>query len=90
MRRAGRHGAVSHAGNITNGRLGAFSVALNAVPLAAGQTHTATGITNLPTNYGAVTLQIAATLTETGGSGQVMVVNGGSCAFNAPRIKPSG
>jgi hypothetical protein len=84
---AGTTFAVTHSGNITTVRLGAFSVALSSVPLAAGQTRSATGIVNLPNSYGAVTLQIAATLTETGSSGQVMVSNGGSCAFNAPVIK---
>jgi hypothetical protein len=87
---AGTTFAVTHGGNVTNVRLGDFSVTLNPVPLAAGQTRSATGIANLPVNYGAITLQIAATLTETGASGQVMVSNGGSCAFNAPTIKPPG
>jgi hypothetical protein len=84
---AGTTFAVTHSGNITTVRLGAFSVALNSVPLAAGQTRSATGVVNLPNNYGAVSLQIAATLTETGSSGQVMVSNGGSCVFSAPVIK---
>lgn len=87
---AGTAFAVSHAGSTTTVRLGSFSVALDAVPLAAGQTRAATGTANLPNSYGAVTLQIAATLTETGAAGQVMVSNGGSCAFDAPRIKPPG
>src|SRR5262249_37702472 len=48
---AGSTFAVTHSGSSTTVRLGAFSVALNAVPLAAGQTRTATGTSNLPTGY---------------------------------------
>ncbi len=78
---------VTHSGSSTTVRLGAFSVALNSVPLAAGQTRSATGTSNLPNGYGAITLQIAATLTETGGGGTVTVANGGSCVMNAPIIQ---
>ncbi len=83
---AGSTFAVTHSGSSTTVRLGAFSVALNSVPLAAGQTRSATGTSNLPSGYGSITLQVAATLSETGGSGAVMVANGGSCVMNAPVI----
>jgi hypothetical protein len=78
---------VTHnsAANSTTVRLGAFSVALNAVPLAANQTRNATGSVN-PVS-GSLTLQIATTLTETGPGGQVLVANGGSCVASAPVIK---
>jgi hypothetical protein len=76
--------AVTHSGSSTTVRLGVFSVALNPVPLAAGQTRTATGTFNLPSGSAAVTLQIAASLTETGSAGTVLVANGGSCVANAP------
>ena len=78
--------AVTHAGATTTLRLGAYSVALSSVPLAAGQTRSATGTSNLPSGASALTLQIAATLTESGGSGSVSVANGGSCVMNAPII----
>jgi hypothetical protein len=43
---------------------------------------------NLPSGSGAVTLQIGATLTETNGSGTVVVQNGGSCVQQpSPVIK---
>jgi hypothetical protein len=78
---------VTHSGATTTVRLGAFSIALNSVPLAAGQSRNATGTTNLPTGYpNAVTLQIAATLTETNGSGTVIVQNGGSCVAEPPAV----
>lgn len=75
--------SVTHNGgaNSTTVRLGAFSVALNPVPLSASQTRNATGSIN-PTS-GTLTLQIAATLTA---GGQV-VNNGGSCTASAPVIK---
>lgn len=65
---------VSHAGSTTTVRLGSFSVALNQVQLAAGQTRNATGATTLPTGFGAVTLQIAASLSETTSNGNTVVV----------------
>jgi hypothetical protein len=68
----------------TTVRLGAFSVALDAVSLPAGTTRNATGTANLQTGGSAITLQIAATLTETGGSGTVLVQNGGSCIETPP------
>ena len=74
----------STATGLTTVRLGTFSVALNQVPLAAGQTRNATGTTVLPSGAGTVTLQIAATLTETGAGGTVTVTNGGSCTTTAP------
>lgn len=78
---------VTHSGSATTVRLGDFSVALNSVPLAAGQSRNATGTTTLPSGYPtAVTLQIAATLTETNGSGTVMVQNGGSCVTEPPPV----
>jgi hypothetical protein len=75
--------AVTH--NTTSSKttvnLGAFSVALNAVPLAAGQTRNANGIIEPQT--GSLTLQIGATLTGPGGA--VLVTNGGSCTAAAIR-----
>jgi hypothetical protein len=81
---AGTTFAVTHAGSTTTVRLGAFSVALNAVPLAAGQSRNATGTFNLPSGT-SVTLQIAATLTGSGGT--VLVSNGGSCGASTPVIQ---
>lgn len=78
---------VTHSGSSTIVRLGAFSVALNAVQLAAGQSRTATGTINLDSTTPTATLQIAATLTESGGGGTVMVANGGSCVANGPVIQ---
>ena len=77
--------AVTHNGtaNSTTVRLGAFSVAPNAVPLAAGQTRNATGTIN-PAS-GTLTLQFAGTLTGPGG--QVLVTNGGSCTATVPVIQ---
>ena len=84
---AGTTFQVTRWGSVTNVRLGGFSVALNSVPLAAGQSRNATGTTNLPSAYpSAVTLQIAAMLTETNGSGTVMVQNGGSCLTEPPPV----
>jgi len=76
--------SVTHNGgtNSTTVRLGAFSVALNSVPLSAGQTRNATGIIN-PTSGGTLTLQIAATLT----AGSQVVNNGGSCVATSPVIQ---
>jgi hypothetical protein len=84
---AGTTFQVTHSGSTTTVRLGNFSVALNSVPLAAGQSRNATGTTVLPSGYPtAVTLQIGATLTETNGSGTVMVQNGGSCVTEPPPV----
>lgn len=77
---------VTHSGTTTKVRLGTFSVALNSVPLAAGQSRNATANINLPSGSGAVTLQIGATLTETNGSGTVLVQNGGSCQQQLPPV----
>jgi hypothetical protein len=68
--------------NSTTVRLGAFSVTLNAVPLAAGQSRNAMGRIN--PGSGTLTLQIAATLTDLGGN--VLVSNGGSCTATATSI----
>jgi hypothetical protein len=64
--------AVTHSASAgsTTVRLGSFSVALNAVTLGAGQSRNPTGNTSLPTGSNPVTLQIAATLTETSGGGR--------------------
>lgn len=80
--------AVSHSTTTgkTTVRLGTFSVALDAVTLGAGQTRDATGTTNLPSNAPSITLQMAASLTETGPSGPVTIQNGGSCIGTAPVI----
>ena len=70
---------VTHSGATTTVRLGTLSVALNSVPLLAGQSRNATANINLGMGSSPITLQISATLTETNGSGTVMVQNGGSC-----------
>jgi hypothetical protein len=78
---------VTHSGATTTVRLGAYSVGLNQVSLAAGQSRNATGTTVLPSGYPtALTLQIGATLTETTGSGTVLVQNGGSCVTPPPPV----
>lgn len=78
---------VTHSGATTTVRLGAYSVALNQVSLAAGQSRNATGTTVLPSGYPtALTLQIGATLTETTGSGTVLIQNGGSCVTPPPPV----
>jgi hypothetical protein len=76
--------SVTHNGGTssTTVRLGAFSVALNPVPLSASQTRNAKGIIN-PTSGGTLTLQIAGTLT----AGTQVVNNGGSCVATAPVIQ---
>jgi hypothetical protein len=75
---------VTHGGTTTTVRLGAFSVALNSVPMAAGQTRTATGTFDLPSGSSPVTLQIQASLTETGGGGGNVLVNGGGSCVGSP------
>jgi len=78
---------VTHSGAMTTVRLGAYSVALNQVSIAAGQSRNATGTTVLPSGYPtALTLEIGATLTETTGSGTVLVQNGGSCVTPPPPV----
>ena len=73
--------AVTHNSgtNSTTVRLGAFSVVLNPVPLMAGQSRNATG--NINPTSGTLTLQLGATLTDSGG--QVLANNGGSCTVTA-------
>ncbi len=77
---------VTHSGATTTVRLGSFSVALNSVPLAAGQSRNETANINLPMGSSPVTLQIGATLPETNGSGTVMVQNGGSWVQQLPPV----
>jgi len=74
--------------NQTVVRLASFSVTLNQVQLAAGQTRNATGTTVLPPGFPTgVTLQIGAQLSETTSGGNTVVVsNGGSCVTPAPPI----
>jgi len=69
--------------NSTTVRLGAFSVALNPVPLGASQTRNMTGVIN--PGSGSLTLQIQGTLT--GPANQVLVTNGGSCVASTPVIQ---
>ena len=78
--------SVTHNGgaNTTTVRLGAFSVALNKVPLAASQTRTLTSNIQ-PAGGTSLTVQFAATLTD--GGGNVLVTNGGSCSATAPIIQ---
>jgi hypothetical protein len=73
----------SSSANTTTVRLGAFSVALAPVPLAAGQTRNMTAVIN--PGSGTLTLQIEGTLTGPGN--QTLVTNGGSCVSTAPIIK---
>lgn len=75
--------SVKHSGSTTTVRLGAYSVALNPVPLAAGQSRNATGTIN--PGSGTLTLQIAATLTDS--ANNVLVTNGGSCTASTPVIQ---
>ncbi len=77
--------SVAHNGGAktTTVRLGAFSVALNQVPLAASQTRTLTS--TIQPGSGTLTVQFAATLTD--GGGNVLVTNGGSCSATAPAIQ---
>jgi hypothetical protein len=65
--------------NSTTVRLGTFSVALNPMPLAAGQSRNATG--NINPTSGTLTLQLGAILTDSGGL--VLANNGGSCIATA-------
>jgi len=73
--------AVTHnsVANSTTVRLGTFSVALNPVPLPAGQTRNATG--NINPTSGTLTLQLGAILTDS--TGTVLANNGGSCSATA-------
>jgi hypothetical protein len=77
--------AVTHnsGANSTTVRLGAFSMVLNPVPLTAGQSRNATG--NINPTSGTLTLQLGATLTNSGG--QVLANNGGSCTATAVVIQ---
>ena len=74
---------VTHSGSSTTVRLGAYSVAMNAVPLAASATRNATA--NINPAGGTLTLQIAGALTDSGGN--LLVNNGGSCTVTAPVIQ---
>jgi hypothetical protein len=76
---------VTHNGgaNSTTVRLGAFSVALNPVPLAASQSRNLTS--SIQPVSGSLTVQFAATLTDS--SGTVLVTNGGSCNASVPVIQ---
>jgi hypothetical protein len=74
---------VTHSGSTTTVRLASYSVTLNQVQLAVGQTRNATGTTVLPSGYpNTVTLQIGASLSENGQT----VANGGSCVTPPPPI----
>jgi len=77
--------AVTHnnGADSTTVRLGTFSVALNQVPLMAGQSRNATG--NINPTSGTLTLQLGATLTDL--AGHVLVTNGGSCTATAVIIQ---
>jgi hypothetical protein len=77
---------VTHSGATTTVRLGTFSVAMNPVALAAGQSRNATSTATLPGGSGPLTVQIGATLTETNGSGKVIAQNGGSCVALPPPV----
>jgi hypothetical protein len=74
------HSAATKSTTVT---LGAFSVALDAVPLGASQTRNAMGVIQ-PVDGGTLTLQIGATLTDS--MGNVLVSNGGSCTATQPVI----
>jgi hypothetical protein len=81
----GTNFAVTHtSGGATVVRLGAFSVAMNPVSLAAGQSRVATGTTLLNSGAAATTLQIAAKLSDVGGT--VLISNGGSCVTLPPPV----
>ena len=77
--------AVTHnaGANTTTVRLGSFSLVLDPVPLAAGQSRNATG--NINPTSGTLTLQLGATLTDSGG--HMLANNGGSCVATAVIIK---
>jgi hypothetical protein len=66
----------------TTVRLGVPGLTLNSVPLAAGASRNVTGTASLTAGAPAATLQIAATLTDSGGN--TIASNGGSCNFPAP------
>ncbi len=71
---------VTHSGSTTTVRLASFSVTLDQVQFAAGQTRNATGTTVLPSGYpNTVTLAIGASLSETSQGSEHVVANGGSC-----------
>jgi hypothetical protein len=80
---------VTHSGSTTTVRLASYSVTLNQVQLAAGQTRNATGTTVLPNGYpNTVTLQIGASLSETSQGTVRTVANGGSCVTPPPTLIP--
>jgi hypothetical protein len=84
---AGTAFVVTHSGSTTHVRLGNYSVAMNAVPLAAGQTRNATGTTVLSMGYPtALTLQIGATMSGTANGVPFTVMNGGSCVTQPPPV----
>ena len=71
--------ALSSANGQTTVRLGRTSVVLASVPLAAGQTVSATATGSIASGESGVELQIAATLT--GSTGATLVANGLTCAI---------
>jgi hypothetical protein len=82
---SGKSFAATHSGNTTTVRLGAYSVKLDPVPLAAGEKRNAAGSV---TGSGPVTLRIAAALTDPGHPEAVRLRNGGSFRFQgAPLLK---
>jgi hypothetical protein len=78
---------VTYSGSTITVRLASDSVTLNQVQLAVGQTRNATGTTVLPSGYpNTVTLQIAASLSETSHGIENTVANGGSCVTPPPPV----
>ena len=73
---------LSQAGGLTTVRLGQVSVTLAPIPIAAGQSITATDQVTLGTGESQTTLQVQATLKD--GTGTVVVANGVSCVVSAP------
>jgi hypothetical protein len=73
---------VMAVGGQTTVRLGHTSVALDPVPLAAGQSVTGTAAVSLGPEQPTTTLQVGATLTDSGGN--ALVGNGVSCVGMAP------
>ena len=78
--------AVTHntGTNSTTVRLGGFAVTLDPVPLAAGQTRSATG--NINPTSGTLALQLGTKLTDSGGN-LLAPVNGGTCSVTADVIQ---
>ena len=81
---AGAAYGLTHSGDQTTVRLGQVSVTLAPIPIAAGQSITATDTVAIGAGEAQTTLQVQATLKDS--LGVTKVANGVSCVVTAPII----